>query len=424
MGSSSKYRSLRGMVDLLPEDMERISWLEEKSRKTFQVFGYGEIRTPLLEETEVFTRSIGEDTDIVEKEMYSFTDRSDKNISLRPEGTASIIRAYIEHGWCNEQDILRLYYIGPMFRGERPQKGRQRQFHQIGAEVIGGTNPLIDVEAILSLDTLLRNLKVTDFTILINSLGCHNDRTKYQKALQKYLLKKEKDLCENCVRRMRTNVLRVLDCKSENCKKVIKTAPIIVSYLCKDCSEDYESVKQNLKDLNIKFKEKEDLVRGLDYYTGVVFEVVHQSLGSQDAIAAGGRYDKLCKQMGGPDVGATGYALGVERLLLAVNKKDIELTQKGVLVIPQNQELLLEAFKITSSLRKNGIPSTIDFSGRSFKGQMRKANRDGMEFVVIIGEDEIESKKLLLKDMREGNQEALEFDKMIEHQKQNLHNNN
>ncbi|MFC1549085.1 histidine--tRNA ligase, partial [Candidatus Omnitrophota bacterium] len=265
------------MPDTLPEDAAIIRWVEENAQEVFELFGFGEIRTPILEETAVFTRSIGEDTDIVEKEMYSFTDRGGKDISLRPEGTASIIRAYIERGWYNTADLVKLYYAGPMFRGERPQKGRLRQFNQIGAEIIGGSDPYIDAELIQNLNVLLKRLKVEGFTILLNSLGCTKDRSKYKKALSDYLGDKGSDLCDNCKRRAKTNVLRVLDCKSKGCKAVVKDAPNVLDYLCGDCEKYYESVKNILSDLGISFTEKKDLVRGLDYYTGTIFEVIHSS---------------------------------------------------------------------------------------------------------------------------------------------------
>lgn len=414
MGNKPKYKALRGMPDVLPEDAVVTRWLEDKAREVFGTFGYGEIRTPLLEETEVFTRSIGEDTDIVEKEMYSFSDRGGKNVSLRPEGTASIIRAYIEHGWQNTAGLVRLYYAGPMFRGERPQKGRLRQFHQIGAEIIGGSDPYIDAELIFSLKILLERLEVKGSTILINSLGCSKDRKGYMKALSDYLAEKSSGLCENCNRRAKTNVLRVLDCKSKGCKAIVKDAPAILGYLCKDCLKYYEDLKGILRDMGIPFKEKSDLVRGLDYYTGTIFEVIHPALGAQDAVAAGGRYDDLTRQMGGPDVGATGYAIGVERLLLAVDRKNIPVDPPGVLVIPVEEEYFKDAFRAANELRAKGVPADIDLTGRSLKGQMRKAGKEGRRFVILIGEDEVKGGNVLLKDMEDGTQEAVKLEAAVE----------
>ena len=402
------------MPDILPEEADLMRQIENKAREVFCLFGFGELRTPLLEETEVFTRSIGTDTDIVEKEMYSFTDRGDKNISLRPEGTASIIRAYIEHGWHSHQKIVKVHYAGEMFRGERPQKGRQRQFHQIGAEIIGASNPYIDAELILSLDMLLSSVGASGYTILINSLGCGDDRKKYEKVLSEYLASKESKLCDNCKRRSKTNVLRVLDCKNEGCKSIAKKAPNVLDSLCETCRGDYKTLKEVLKDLGIAFKEKKDLVRGLDYYTGTIFEVVHSSLGAQDAIAAGGRYDGLCKQMGGPDAGATGYAIGVERLLLVVDKEKFSKPNPAVLVIPVDEDARKEAFSIVNRLRSEQIAADIDLTNRSFKGQMRKAGKEAREFIILIGEDEIKSGKLMLKNMETSEQEAITVEEIIE----------
>ena len=414
MSSNPKYRSLRGMPDILPEEAVLMHQIEDKARDVFKRFGYGEIRTPFLEKTEVFTRSIGEDTDIVEKEMYSFEDRGGKNISLRPEGTASIVRAYVENGLHNTNDLVKLYYVGPMFRGERPQKGRLRQFHQIGAEIIGGKDPYIDAELILSLNVFLSELGLEGFTILLNSLGCEKDRTRYKKELKKYLTEKNSKLCDDCQRRTKTNVLRALDCKNKECKKVVTGGPVITDSLCEECASCYEKLKSILKSMDIPFSLKTDMVRGLDYYTGTIFEVVHPDLGSQDAIAAGGRYDNLTKQMSGPDVGATGYAVGIERLLLILEDEEKSLRSQCVLVIPMDESIYEKAFEITTKLRIKGIPSDIDLSRRSFKAQMRKANREERENIIILGDEEIKTKKILVKNMATGEQETLSLDAAIE----------
>ncbi|MEA3490037.1 MAG: histidine--tRNA ligase [Candidatus Omnitrophota bacterium] len=402
------------MPDILPGDAAVMRWVEDEARTVFREFGYSEIRIPILEETDVFARSIGADTDIVEKEMYSFTDRGKKNISLRPEGTASVIRAYIEHGWHNAAGLTKLFYTGPMFRGERPQKGRLRQFHQIGAEIIGGSDPFIDAELIFSLDVFLKRLGIRGFTILINCLGCARDRAAYKKVLTGYLSGKSSDLCDDCRRRAGTNVLRVLDCKKEGCKAVAGEAPDVLEYLCDSCRGDYDTLKGILGEMGVSFREKKDLVRGLDYYTGTIFEVVHPALGAQDAIAAGGRYDGLTKQMGGPDVGATGYSVGTERLLLAIDRKKIPSAPPGALVIPISEGTRVEAFRAVNRLRLENVPCDMDYSGRSFKGQMRRADKEGRRFVVLVGEDEMKSGKLILKDMKTGEQKVMSFDEVAE----------
>lgn len=404
---ASRYSSLRGMPDVLPEDAALMRWVEDTARGVFSLFGFKELRTPMLEQTEVFTRSIGQDTDIVEKEMYSFTDRGGKNVSLRPEGTASIIRAYIEHNWNSEQDLVKVFYSGPMFRGERPQKGRLRQFHQIGAEAIGGSDPYIDAEMIFSLDVFLRNLKITGFTVLLNSLGCSGDREGYKKSLIEYLGTKADGLCDDCKRRSSTNPLRVLDCKNPHCKEAVKHAPSILESLCQDCKKDYEKLKEILTHMGVAYTEKKDLVRGLDYYTKTIFEVVHPGLGSQDAVAAGGRYDGLTKQMGGPDVGAIGYAVGVERLLLLLEKDKAPSPEKGALIIAADENCREEVFKITNKLRMSGVACETELTGRSMKGLMRKANKEARKFVIIIGENELQSGKLMLKNMVSGEQQSL-----------------
>ncbi|MGB3241267.1 MAG: histidine--tRNA ligase, partial [Candidatus Omnitrophota bacterium] len=312
------------------------------------------------------------------------------------------------------KDITKFYYMGPMFRGERPQKGRQRQFNQIGAEIIGSSDPYVDAELILSLRALLENLNINGYKLLINSLGCVSDRAAYKKALGGYLAKKSAKLCEDCVRRANTNVLRVLDCKREECKKVIEKAPRVTDYLCGKCAEDYKSVKKILKRRKVGFEEKADLVRGLDYYTNTVFEVIHSALGAQDAIAAGGRYDNLTKQMGGPNVGATGYALGVERLLLVIDAEGIRFSLPEVLVMSVDEASREEAFEITSRFRSHDIPCEMDLSGRSLKAQMRKANKESRKYIIMIGEEERKSSKLLLKNMETGEQESLTFEQILD----------
>ena len=408
-----KYHSLRGMPDVLPEDAACMRWMEGKACQVLGLYGYREIRTSLLENTQVFTRSIGEDTDIVEKEMYSFQDRGGKNISLRPEGTASIIRSYIENAWHNETDVTKLFYFGPMFRGERPQKGRLRQFNQIGAEIIGVSDPYLDAELILSLNSLLKAFGIEGFKILINSLGCKQDRTGYQKALKNYLSGKKDSLCEDCIRRSETNVLRVLDCKKEACKSITSAAPSILEHLCEDCSKSYNTLKDALKSMSVDFLEKTDLVRGLDYYTNTIFEVTHSGLGSQDAIAAGGRYDNLTKQMGGPDVGATGYAIGMERLLLLIKDKTKFASPIGILVVPLDAESNQPALETASNLRAEGLPSEISVGSRSLKGHLRKANKENRKYVIIIGEDERKSGELVLKNMEKGDQLSMRYEEIL-----------
>ena len=407
------YKTLRGMPDILPDEVGIFRHIEDNAREVFALFEFNEIRTPLLEDTGVFVRSIGEETDIVEKEMYSFLDRGGKSISLRPEATASIVRSYVEQGLGRDNDAHKFYYIGPMFRAERPQKGRLRQFHQVGAEIIGSYNVSCDVELLASVTAILASIGITSYELFINSLGCGKDRDQYRNILTSFLEKNSEGLCENCIRRTSTNVLRVLDCKKEGCRDILKQAPAVTEYLCEVCRKDYTELKKLLDLLGISFIEKQDLVRGLDYYTGVVFEISHSSLGAQNAIAAGGRYDKLTKQMGGSDVGATGYALGIERLAIILKKKGFETKNPGPLVIYLGEDIRPMAMQIVDKFRKTGIACDIDHSARSLKGGLKKANKENRNKVVIIGEEEAKSGKLLLKDMESGEQESLPLDVVI-----------
>jgi histidyl-tRNA synthetase len=409
-----KYRSLRGMPDVLPGCSAKMRYVEDIAREVFELYGFSEIRTPILEATEVFTTGVGQSTDIVEKEMYTFLDRGGKSVSLRPEGTASIIRAFVEHGLGNDSDTVKLFYAGPMFRGERPQKGRLRQFHQIGAEIIGSDDPYADAEIVLTLERILSKLGVSDHTVSVNSLGCPYDREKYAKELSSYLASRSSDLCEDCKRRSKENVLRVLDCKSASCRDVVKGVPSITGFLCDRCVDAYKKFKDTLAGEGISFKEKSDLVRGLDYYTGVIFEVSHPALGAQDAIAAGGRYDGLSGRMGGSPANATGYAIGVERLLLTLSDGEFRANKPGVLVIPADESFKPRAFHFAERLRISGVSCEIDLGGRSMKSQMRKAGKEKRGFVIFVDRNIEKDDAVSLKNMNTGVQEDVVFGDIAE----------
>ncbi len=402
------------MPDILPEYAVKVRMVEETAREVFSLYGFSEIRTPLMEATEVFTTGVGENTDIVEKEMYTFSDRGGKSVSLRPEGTAPIIRAFVEHGLGNNGETVKLFYSGPMFRGERPQKGRLRQFHQIGAEIIGSSDPYSDAELILSLESILCRLGVKGHTVQINSLGCPEDRGKYSRALSEYIGPRTEKLCEDCRRRASGNVLRVLDCKSPSCKEVVAGSPAISGFLCEDCRRSYGELKDTLDRARIDFKEKSDLVRGLDYYTGVIFEVSHPSLGAQDALGAGGRYDGLSSRMGGPSVSATGYAIGVERLILVLPEAVSQKGAPSVMVIPVEETLRPAAFDLVEKLRSLGIRGDMDLTGRSMKAQMRKAGKENRDFVVFVEKSTGGEPRFSLKDMVSGEQKETGFDGLAE----------
>ena len=336
---------------------------------------------------------------------------------MRPEGTAPIVRSYVEHSLDKVSPESKLYYIGPMFRSERPQKGRQRQFHQIGVEVIGTSSPYADIEVIVQLDGLLKRFGLKDFTIKLNSLGCRSDKENFKTTLKKYLKDKEARLCGDCKKRMKKNPLRVLDCKSESCIQVLRGAPSVVDSLCDSCKKHFDKVRSVLKSLKLTFKETPNLVRGLDYYTGTVFEITHPALGGQDAIGAGGRYDNLVKDLGGPEVGAIGYALGIERIILALgtSKEDFACCSKTTLYIATlGDEAKVEGIKIAGEIRKLNIRVLTDTRDVSLKAQMRTADKNKAKFVLILGEDELKERKIVLRDMDTKSQDSLEIDSIQE----------
>jgi len=422
-----KYKAVRGMEDILPRDIAIWQWLEHTARRELEFYGYEEIRTPILEETSVFVRSIGEGTDIVTKEMYTFKDRKDRQLSMRPEGTAPIVRSYIEHSLDKISPELKLYYIGPMFRSERPQKGRSRQFHQIGVEVIGARSPLADAQVIMQVSKMLEHFKLKGFTVKLNSLGCKADKEKFARKLKIYLEDKTKMLCGDCKERMKKNVLRVLDCKNESCVQVVRGAPRVSESLCSPCSGHFEKVKATLKAMKIEFKETENLVRGLDYYTGCVFEITHPALGGQDAIGAGGRYDNLVKDFGGPDTGAIGYALGMERIIIALKEMATIPSRATIYVATTGEEAGLKGELLAENIRHDlgrkqnlSIRVITDTKGASLKSQMRSADRKGAGIVVILGEDEMRSGKVTIKDMAKGEQITFAEQSLIEEIKKRI----
>lgn len=418
-----KYKSVKGMEDILPQDVQVWQELERVARGELESSGFREIRTPILEETPVFTRSIGETSDIVTKEMFTFIDKGERSLTLRPESTASIVRSYIEHSLDKtfSEGEGRFYYIGPMFRSEKPQKGRLRQFHQIGVEVIGSRDCQVDWEIIAQLDKMLRAFGLEGFSTKLNTLGCKNDKAKFTQNLQNYLKNERNKLCEDCKNRMDRNVLRVLDCKNETCIRVAKNAPNIIDSLCRDCALHFASVKAMLKGAGINFVESKNLVRGLDYYTGTIFEVTHPNLGGQDALAAGGRYDNLVKDMGGPDVGAMGYAIGIERVIIALAGKTAGTLRPDVVYFASlGNESKIRGIKLADELKKrHNTPYRLKIitlnggvGGASLKSQMRSADKNGARLVVIIGDDEIRQGAAVVRDMKTKEQMTIKFDDM------------
>jgi len=398
-------KAIKGVKDVLPIDVPVWQKIESAARDVFRRYGYQEIRIPIFEQTELFARSIGADTDIVGKEMYTFPDRDDTSLTLRPEGTASVVRAYIEHSLHQHARTWKLFYLGPMFRHERPQTGRLRQFHQAGVEVFGYSEPQIDVEVIALLHRYFTQLGVPTFRTDVNSLGDGACRPAYLEMLKEFLNKIEEHLCENCKRRAQTNPLRVLDCKVESCKAILVDAPIMLDHLCDDCRAHFDVLKAGLEQLEIPYSINSRLVRGLDYYNRTAFEVVSTNLGAQDAIAAGGRYDGLGKALGGPAISGIGFAIGLERLVLLVKETINQASKVDVFVAALGDNATIAMLPVLDRLRTQGIAADMDYAGGSLKRQMKQADRSGARLTVIIGDDELEKKSVIVRDMQTKDQQ-------------------
>jgi len=391
---------IRGFKDILPGEVEVWQHIESVARGLFEDFGFKEIRIPIMERTELFARSIGEDTDIVEKEMYTFPDRKGDLITLRPEATASICRSYIQHKMYAEDPVQKFYTIGPMFRRERPQKGRYRQFYQINAEIFGVASPLADVELIFLLKTLCERLSAGDVEAHINSLGCPECRPVFKTALQEYIASRTEALCSDCARRKDRNPLRVLDCKVPGCREAMQKAPSIIDHLCPACTQHFNTVQASLASLEVPFIVNKRLVRGLDYYTRTTFEIQTRSLGAQSAVAGGGRYDGLVKMLGGPDMPATGFAIGFDRLAEVVDlDKQAYIKKPDLYIAALDEKSGAMAFEWLCALGIDGIQTSMDFEGRSLKSQMKRAGRCGARYTLIVGEDERATGQAILRNM-------------------------
>lgn len=392
-----KFKAIRGVKDILPGEIERIQRVERVSREIFEAFGYSEIRLPTFEATEVFARGIGATTDIVEKEMYTFTDRDGSKLTLRPEGTAPVVRAFIEHQLYLIRPVTKLYYLGPMFRYERPQAGRFRQFYQVGVEALGTISPLMDIEVLCLLSFTLQQLGVTDIRLEINSLGDPACRPSYRKALKAFLADQLSQLCEDCRRRYETNPLRILDCKKEGCRAATAKAPSSLDHLCDECLTHFAQVKEGLKQLKIPFVVNSRLVRGLDYYTRTAFEVTASGLGAQNAIAAGGRYDGLVEELGGPPTPGIGFAMGVERIASLMER--LEPPKPHFFFALLGEEARHQMLPTMMQLRREGILVETNYAGEGLKKQMGLADKLGARYTVIVGENELKLKKAILRDM-------------------------
>lgn len=391
----------KGTKDMLPQDAYKWHYVENVFKDVVKTYGIREIRTPIFEHTELFLRGVGDTTDIVQKEMYTFKDKGDRSVTLKPEGTAPAVRAFIENRLFNEAQPTKFYYKTPAFRYENVQKGRLRQFHQLGVEMFGSSEPTMDVEAIKAAMDTLHKLGLKSLSLHINNLGCPSCRAKYNEALKAFLKENYDDLCDTCKSRFEKNPMRILDCKERKCQEIVKNAPQIVDYVCEDCKNHFEEVKSYLDALEIPYVVDPGIVRGLDYYTKTIFEIINDDF----TVCGGGRYDKLIGELGGPEMPAVGFAIGVERLILTLENEGIEIPKEKYI------ELYIgafgdagkkEAFKLASRLREAGVNCEINHMGRSMKAEMKYANKLGAEFTAVIGDDEIQQNKITLKRMADG----------------------
>ena len=393
----------KGTKDMLPQDAYKWHSVENKFREIAKFYGRREIRTPMFEHTDLFLRGVGDTTDIVQKEMYTFNDKGNRSITLKPEGTAPVVRAFIENRLFNEAQPTKLYYAIPCFRYENVQKGRLRQFHQFGTEVFGSKEPSMDAEVIAFAMEFLKSLGLKSLSLNINNLGCPNCRPKYNEALKKFLEENYDDLCGLCQSRFEKNPMRILDCKNKNCGEITKNAPIILDYMCEECDTHFTEVKKYLDALNIPYTVDPGIVRGLDYYTKTIFEILNDDF----TVCGGGRYDRLIEQLGGPEMPAVGFGLGIERLLLTLQNEGIEIPNEGLYDLyigARGEDGKLASFKLANALRTRGIKTEINHMGRSLKAEMKYANKIGAKFTVVLGDDELQTGNAKLKRMSDGEQ--------------------
>jgi len=419
------YQAPRGTSDILPDEQAYWRFVEEKVVAICRLYGYQRIDTPVFEDTNLFVRSVGEETDIVSKEMYTFTDRGGNQLTLRPEGTAPVCRAYIEHGLSQYTKPVKLYYLTPIFRYDRPQAGRYRQHHQFGCEVIGDSDPAIDAEVIDTAWRFFASLGLKKLSLKINSIGCKSCRPDYLLLLKKYYSVYNDKLCPDCRKRFKGNILRLLDCKKAECRRLAREAPGSSDNLCPDCDQHLVKLKTYLKKLDLPFSIDHRLVRGLDYYTRTVFEVQPELEGSQSALGGGGRYDNLIEELGGKPAPALGFACGLERIILNLKKQQIPVepqTKPAVFLAFMGEEAKEEAVKLASHLRKEGIGVVQAIGLKSLKAQLRQANNLGAAYTVIAGEQELKEGNLILRDMKSASQQTLPVEKLIKELKDLTHN--
>lgn len=412
-----KFRSIKGTKDILPAETGSWVSVEDAIRRVMSSYNYREIRTPIFEQTSLFARSIGELTDIVSKEMYTFLDRGQESITLRPEGTAAALRAYIQNNLGEQSPLTKLYYLGPMFRQERPQAGRLRQFHQFGAEAIGSSSPLLDVEIMVLPRDVYLQLGIEKMSLLVNSVGCPVCRPKHKEVLVKYLGNVFSKLSPDSQTRVRHNPLRILDSKEEQDRELTKHAPLMKDFLCPECSGHFASVTSILETLNVPYLIDARLVRGLDYYTKTAFEITSTALGSQDALAGGGRYDLLVEELGGKPTPGVGFAAGIERLMMVIEKQghiNLKPSFPLLYIVALGARSRSWAFVQASVLRSKGISVELDYMERSVKAQMREANRQQAKYVIVVGESELTTGSTRMKNMQTGDEQTIQLEKIVQ----------
>ena len=395
----------RGTQDILPADSAKWQKMEDVMRQEAHLQGFGEIRTPVFEHTELFLRSVGETTDVVQKEMYTFKDKGDRSITLRPEGTAGAVRAMLEHGLYNEGLPVKLYYFTSCYRYEKAQKGRLREFHQFGVEMFGSASPLADAQVIALAASVFQRLGIRDLSLEINSIGCPECRARYTAALKDYFSAYTDQLCETCLSRLERNPMRILDCKSPICAGIAEGAPRMLDYLCEDCSRHFEGVKHSLTEIGIPYTVNPTIVRGLDYYTRTVFEFISTATGAPLTVCAGGRYDGLVEEMGGPSMPALGFGLGMERALMILEAQKADLAEKNpcsVFIAALGEEASFAAFRMAHELRLSGISAACDVNGRGLKAQMKYADKIGALYSMVLGDNELQTGEAVLKNMETG----------------------
>ncbi len=409
-------KAIKGTKDVLPKDVHKNQYIEATALDIASKFGYKEIRTPVFEHTELFQRGVGDTTDVVQKEMYTFDDKGGRSITLRPEGTAGAVRSFLENGLCNEALPQKVCYLISCYRYEKPQAGRLREFHQFGVECFGTASPLADAEIIALAKSIFDTLGVRDLSLEINSIGCPKCRAEYHKALKEYFASRKDELCDTCKGRLDRNPMRILDCKSPICHEIAQGAPVVIDYLCDECKEHFEKVQKYLDAQNIEYKINPQIVRGLDYYTKTVFEFVSNSIGAQGTVCGGGRYDGLVEELGGQHTASLGFAMGLERLMLLMEAQGCEFPQAekpDLFIVALGEKATLKALEIAKDMREEGFSALLDLNQRSIRAQMKYADKLGAKFNVVIGDNEVENKIAKLKNMQTGEETEINLDTFV-----------